>query len=225
MNNFTGPMMGDGMMITGNWFNPRTGEHVTVRDSYIDGDQMILVLTNGKRIDLSEFQEYVQMSDDEYDANGRNLGKAKPATTQPTKPVIDESLLFDGMEKTVPAETELTPDNDEDVKVATGINEKAVLVATAEKVTKETCNKKMYEVASNGPRQLLKEVFDKAHIELKLETTISNFPDKDVEVIRRVFNATNDDIAAVLIDKFVNYDTIKLQIYEFVTQMYPNEKI
>ena len=46
--NFTGIMM-DGPTIEGVWQNPKTGDFFTVRDSYMEDDDFIIIATDGRR--------------------------------------------------------------------------------------------------------------------------------------------------------------------------------
>ena len=56
--------------ITGRWINKLTGQTINVRDSVIDGDNMIIISDIGQ-IPMSEFsQNYVQASDEIYDSSG-----------------------------------------------------------------------------------------------------------------------------------------------------------
>ena len=95
-------MGGGGPMITGQWINQRTGERVTVRDSYMDGENMFVILTNGRQLTMEEFQDYVQMSDDVYDEKGNKIGNEKPLQkkTAKKKAAYDPNLVFDGMDST-----------------------------------------------------------------------------------------------------------------------------
>lgn len=104
-----------GPMISGDWMNIRTGEKVTVRDSYIDGEDMVVLLTNGRQLSLDQFQDYVQMSEEEYDEKGNLIGKAeaKPAQPKPAGPKLDEALIFDGMEQTVSRDATVPESKDE----------------------------------------------------------------------------------------------------------------
>jgi len=58
------------MGITGKWINKLTGQVINVRNSVIDGDNMIIISDAGQ-IMMSEFsQNYVQASDEIYDESG-----------------------------------------------------------------------------------------------------------------------------------------------------------
>jgi hypothetical protein len=59
------------MGITGKWINKKTGQVINVRNSVIDGDNMIIISDIGQ-IMMNEFsQDYVQASDEIYNENGQ----------------------------------------------------------------------------------------------------------------------------------------------------------
>ena len=94
MMNLTGPGPGgQGPAISGKFFHKDTGKEIFVRDSINDGVKMCVVLSDGTTMDMSEFQNYVQMSEEEYDSQGRLIGKTK----EQEKPSLDPDLLFAGL--------------------------------------------------------------------------------------------------------------------------------
>ena len=57
--NFTGIMM-DGPSIEGVWQNPKTGDFFTVRDSYMEDDDFIIIATDGRRFNYKMLNDYSQ---------------------------------------------------------------------------------------------------------------------------------------------------------------------
>ena len=58
-------------MVSGVWVNKNTGEKITVSNSVIDGNNMIL-MTNIGQISMDEFsRNYIQASDDIFDESGK----------------------------------------------------------------------------------------------------------------------------------------------------------
>lgn len=65
---------GGGMGIGGRWINKRTGQTVNVRNSIMDGDNMIIITDHGQ-ISMMEFsRDYIQASDEIYDESGKVVG-------------------------------------------------------------------------------------------------------------------------------------------------------
>lgn len=65
---------GGGMGISGRWINKRTGHAINVRNSIMDGDNMVIITDKGQ-ISMNEFsRDYIQASDDIYDESGKVIG-------------------------------------------------------------------------------------------------------------------------------------------------------
>lgn len=75
-----------GMGISGKWINKRTGQIITVMNSVMDGDNMIIISDKGQ-IGMTEFsQDYIQTSDEIYDEAGNIIGK-EPVNTDDFKQI------------------------------------------------------------------------------------------------------------------------------------------
>lgn len=53
-------LMMDGPSITGVWQNPKTGDFFTVKDSYMEEDDIIIITTDGRRLNYRMLQDYSQ---------------------------------------------------------------------------------------------------------------------------------------------------------------------
>ena len=213
-----GPMFNDmaGGVAPGKWFNPRTGQEVYVRDSFIDGENMIVRLGDGSVLTLMEFQDFVQMSDDIYDASGKKIGKAsdQPTPIQTNTPSVDASLLFDGMEKP-------TEDKKQDKLEADDLSECISPVGQqkleqANNKLKATLEKQLDTAWSTRGEELVEQALKNSKIAIDFNVAIADFPTGDLEVLRRVFEVTTEDITNVIIKKYVNFDTLKDQVDEWV---------
>jgi len=75
-------IMDGGSMISGKWMNRRTGETIIVRDSIMDGENMILI-TNKGQLDMNNFSaNYIQVSDEVYDDRGNRVGTQEVNTNE-----------------------------------------------------------------------------------------------------------------------------------------------
>jgi hypothetical protein len=68
---------GSGAMgITGHWLNKQTGKTINVRDSIIDGNNMLIITDNGQ-IPMDIFsRDYIQISDEVYNESGQVIGNS-----------------------------------------------------------------------------------------------------------------------------------------------------
>ena len=58
VNNVTFNM--DGPTITGHWYNTKTGDSFTVRDSFFEDNQLIIQATDGRIFGYDQLQDYIQ---------------------------------------------------------------------------------------------------------------------------------------------------------------------
>ena len=186
--NLAGPGPGgQGPAISGKFFHKDTGREIFVRDSINDGIKMCVVLSDGTTMDMSEFQNYVQMSDEEYDSQGRLIGKAKE---QP-KSNLDPNLLFAGMGDK-PKESNK---QSEEIRSVMRQIEEPNTVEYSEDDQKLT---------------MIKKILDKSS-EPEIVVTINwqNKPDKEFEMLKNFFDVNTEDIANAVFRKYGDVNKIK----------------
>lgn len=188
MANLVGPGPGgQGPAISGKFFHKDTGKEIFVRDSVNDGIKMCVVLSDGTTMDMSEFQNYVQMSDEEYDSQGRLIGKAKD---QP-KPNLDPNLLFAGMDN------RLEEKNDQSKEVSSIIKQ----VKEPRTVDYDVDNQKL---------SMIKKILDKSsEPEIVITVKWDNKPEKEFEMLKNFFDVNVEDIADAVFEKYVKIQNIK----------------
>ena len=188
MMNLAGPGPGgQGPSISGKFFHKDTGKEIFVRDSINDGIKMCVVLSDGTTMDMSEFKDYVQMSDEEYDSQGRLIGKAKE---QP-KSNLDPNLLFAGM----------------------GDRPKEVSKQSEEirSVMKQIEEPKTVEYSEDNQKlAMIKKILDKSS-EPEIVVTINwqNKPEKEFEMLKNFFDIDIEDIANAVFIQYGDVSKIK----------------
>ena len=70
-------ILGDTPMITGKWYNPRTGHSFTAKDTYMEDNRMYVLTTDGQRIDYEMLSQYVQSDNPERDI--KDFSNPQPA--------------------------------------------------------------------------------------------------------------------------------------------------
>ena len=216
-------MGGGGPMITGQWINQRTGERVTVRDSYMDGENMFVILTNGRQLTMEEFQDYVQMSDDVYDEKGNKIGneKASQKKTDKQKPAYDPNLVFDGMDSTAqpaqPVQSDLQKQilaaeaaelglNQDESPQNYGVEPQDIpLMPQYSKVTEQ--------------EQMIMKILDKTEKpQISFNVSWDAYPNNELKMLKEYFNVTNDDIAKAIIKKYVSKEDLDNIVSEWVNK-------
>ena len=188
MMNLAGPGPGgQGPAISGKFFHKDTGREIFVRDSINDGIKMCVVLSDGTTMDMSEFQNYVQMSDEEYDSQGRLIGKAKE---QP-KSNLDPNLLFAGMGDR-PKES----------------NKQSEEIRSVMRQIEEPNTVEYSE--DDQKLAMIKKILDKSS-EPEIVVTINwqNKPDKEFEMLKHFFDVNTEDIANAVFRQYGDVNKIK----------------
>ena len=188
MMNLAGPGPGgQGPAISGKFFHKDTGKEIFVRDSINDGVKMCVVLSDGTTMDMSEFQNYVQMSDEEYDSHGRIVGKVKEAP----KSNLDPNLLFAGMGD-MPKES--VKQSEEIRSVMKQIEEPSI-----EEYSKD-----------NQKLEMIKKILEKSS-EPEIVVTINwlNKPEKEFEMLKNFFDINTEDIADAVFRQYGDINKIK----------------
>ena len=186
--NLAGPGPGgQGPAISGKFFHKDTGREIFVRDSINDGIKMCVVLSDGTTMDMSEFQNYVQMSDEEYDSQGRLIGKAKE---QP-KSNLDPDLLFAGMGDR-PKES----------------NKQSEEIRSVMRQIEEPNTVEYSE--DDQKLAMIKKILDKSS-EPEIVVTINwqNKPEKDFEMLKNFFDVNTEDIANAVFRQYGDVNKIK----------------
>ena len=186
--NLTGPDPGgQGPAISGKFFHKDTGREIFVRDSINDGIKMCVVLSDGTTMDMSEFQNYVQMSDEEYDSQGRLIGKAKE---QP-KSNLDPDLLFAGMGDR-PKES----------------NKQSEEIRSVMRQIEESNTVEYSE--DDQKLAMIKKILDKSS-EPEIVVTINwqNKPEKEFEMLKNFFDVNTEDIANAVFRQYGDVNKIK----------------
>ena len=191
--NLTGPDPGgQGPAISGKFFHKDTGREIFVRDSINDGIKMCVVLSDGTTMDMSEFQNYVQMSDEEYDSQGRLIGKAKE---QP-KSNLDPDLLFAGMGDR-PKESNK---QSEEIRSVMRQIEEPNTVEYSEDDQKLSMIKKSLDKSSEP--------------EIVVTINWQNKPEKEFEMLKNFFDVNTEDIANAVFRQYGDVNKIKQAFIE-----------
>lgn len=198
-------MGGGGPMVTGQWINQRTGEKVIVRDSYMDGENMYVTLTNGRTITMEEFQDYIQMSEEEYDTNGnKKLAASTKPTVKQKKSTYDPSLVFDGLD------TNQTSGNSDLQKQLLSKEAEELGAPVQGDATKEP------QMLSSAQDMIMRILEKTEHPKLSLTVNWDEYPVNELKMLKDYFNISNDDISTVVMKMYINMDSIKETVTNWV---------
>lgn len=187
-----------GDMISGKWINKNDGSIISIRNTVMDGDNIILITDKGE-LDMNSFSKnYIQVSDETYDNNGN---------------VVSTNDKFDI--------SEITPNYNE-TSVNTFDNE------TFNKLTKgianthhQNANSSIHIETTNTSDnfKLIDKVFSKVKHEPSINIDISwiDFPNDKVQMLMDTFDVDKNEISEYIYNKYLNKDIIINSLSKYFT--------
>lgn len=187
-----------GDMISGKWINKNDGSIISIRNTVMDGDNIILITDKGE-LDMNSFSKnYIQVSDETYDNNGN---------------VVSTNDKFDI--------SEITPNYNE-TSVNTFDNE------TFNKLTKgitnthqQNANSSIHIETTNTSDnfKLIDKVFSKVKHEPSINIDISwiDFPNDKVQMLMDTFDVDKNEISEYIYNKYLNKYIIIKSLSKYFT--------
>ena len=187
-----------GDMISGKWINKNDGSIISIRNTVMYGDNIILITDKGE-LDMNSFSKnYIQVSDETYDNNGN---------------VVSTNDKFDI--------SEITPNYNE-TSVNTFDNE------TFNKLTKgiattyqQNANSSIHIETTNTSDnfKLIDKVFSKVKHEPSINIDISwvDFPNDKVQMLMDTFDVDKNEISEYIYNKYLNKDIIIKSLSKYFT--------
>lgn len=203
-------------MIDGVWMNKNTGEKIQIRDTIIDGDDMLLMTNVGTQISMNVFsRDYMQVSEEYYDENGNvisdtdTLNKIKENEIQSTKPDITSMITTDIDDNFF--------DNLSKKHNVTSASTALVNDYTEQKPDKKQCQTTIKKPKHSKNYELLNKLFTKVNIKPHFNITdCDNFPTQQLRMLKDFYDVTDDDIAEYLIEYIFTNDDLKSIIVDFL---------
>lgn len=205
-----------GPMIQGRWINRMNGNIVNVRDSIINGDDMIVITDRGQ-ISMEEFsRNYVQASTDIYDEHGNVIGKEdiNPAdiAMMSRQKVNNNKINYHPKKESKPETTQDILDED----MEQFINTSDDLLHTP--LQQNTANNQKSKESEKT--KLIKTIFEKStQPEINLDIEWAAFPKNELEMLMNYFNVTQDEIAEY-ISNSIQKDAIIEAVNRFLTSKF-----
>lgn len=183
------PNMMEGPSVAGNWYNKRTGQTVTIRDSFMDDSGMQFMTSTGEMIDGEVFsRDYIQCDDTVYDTNGN-------ATSE--KSEIDYEAMFGSpgqYEQPILTAPTTTMQQTFDQPKAEPVNEKTKMLKT------------MFDKLTHLPK-----------VEVKISW--NKIPSAELEMLKSYFDINNEDIANFIYDNYCTEVEIREAVAKSITSL------
>ena len=180
-----------GGMITGTWYNPKTKKKVTVRDSYLDGEDMVILCTNGESMSMNEFSNFIQITNDD-DIKELERGNA----------TSKEDILFEGM-----GEKPSQPN----FGVISQLGDESLIKQTLEtiKEPKPKENTKPTDSSLSSNEMVLKVLEKSPSPKIHLSIEWEDYPSNEMNMLKNIFNITDEQISNTILNKYCTLDVLK----------------
>ena len=194
----------DAMSISGKWTNIHNGQEIFVRDSFIDGDNMIVRTIDGNIIPMTEFSNnYVQSQEvDEATARSVIQQPVAPQSYGDIKPDFGEKVILKNDDT---KDNNIKPNNLDTTSqhVENHKEDKAEDKLEDKLFRKKTMIGKIFEKISTKP-----------NINLTFDWT--EYPEKEMSMLMEYFDVSNDDIANYIYKTYFNENIIKESILKLI---------
>ena len=190
----------DAMSISGKWTNIHNGQEIFVRDSFIDGDNMIVRTIDGNIIPMTAFSNNYVQSQEVDEATARSV------IQQPVAPQSYGDIKPDFGEKVI-----LKNDDTKDNNIKTNN-----LDTTSQYV--ENHKEDEFEDKLFRKKTLIGKIFEKISTKPNINLTFdwTEYPEKEMSMLMEYFDVSNDDIANYIYKTYFNENIIKESILKLI---------
>lgn len=190
----------DAMSISGKWTNIHNGKEIFVRDSFIDGDNMIVRTIDGNIIPMTEFSNNYVQSQEVDEATARSV------IQQPVAPQSYGDIKPDFGEKVI-----LKNDDTKDNNIKTNNLDAASRYVETHKEDK--AEDKLFR-----KKTMIGKIFEKISTKPNINLTFdwTEYPEKEMSMLMEYFDVSNDDIANYIYKTYFNENIIKESILKLI---------
>ena len=233
--NFTGIMM-DGPTIEGVWQNPKTGDFFTVRDSYMEDDDFIIIATDGRRFNYKMLNDYSQTNQKiEELKHSRDMMRRKREQDEDNEVLKligtdEEDILTKPLKRNTQPTTQ-TPS--EDAEMDDEINSLMGNYANPVRrpaIARAPIDTPVYDrsVAYKQPALKDADIIGRAlkrvkAPEIKLDLIFEKYPEKQLDMLVNLMGCEYEDIANWMYEEYFSMD-LKSIIIDKIKEMLEGDK-
>lgn len=190
----------DAMSISGKWTNIHNGQEIFVRDSFIDGDNMIVRTIDGNIIPMTEFSNNYVQSEEVDEATARSV------IQQPVAPQSYGDIKPDFGEKVI-----LKNDDTKSSNIKPNNLDQASQHVENHKEDK-------FEDKLFRKKTMIGKIFEKISTKPNIKLTFdwTEYPEKEMSMLMEYFDVSNDDIANYIYNTYFNENIIKESILKLI---------
>lgn len=190
----------DAMSISGKWTNIHNGQEIFVRDSFIDGDNMIVRTIDGNIIPMTEFSNNYVQSEEVDEATARSV------IQQPVAPQSYGDIKPDFGEKVILKNDDTKSSN--------------IKPSNLDQASQHVENHKedKFEDKLFRKKTMIGKIFEKISTKPNINLTFdwTEYPEKEMSMLMEYFDVSNDDIANYIYNTYFNENIIKESILKLI---------
>lgn len=190
----------DAMSISGKWTNIHNGQEIFVRDSFIDGDNMIVRTIDGNIIPMTEFSNNYVQSEEVDEATARSV------IQQPVAPQSYGDIKPDFGEKVILKNDDTKSNN--------------IKLSNLDQASQHVENHKedKFEDKLFRKNTMIGKIFEKISTKPNIKLTFdwTEYPEKEMSMLMEYFDVSNDDIANYIYKTYFNENIIKESILKLI---------
>lgn len=190
----------DAMSISGKWTNIHNGQEIFVRDSFIDGDNMIVRTIDGNIIPMTEFSNNYVQSEEVDEATARSV------IQQPVAPQSYGDIKPDFGEKVILKNDDTKSNN--------------IKPSNLDQASQHVENYKEDKLEDKLFRKktMIGKIFEKISTKPNIKLTFdwTEYPEKEMSMLMEYFDVSNDDIANYIYTTYFNENIIKESILKLI---------
>lgn len=194
----------DAMSISGKWTNIHNGQEIFVRDSFIDGDNMIVRTIDGNIIPMTEFSNNYVQSEEVDEATARSV------IQQPVAPQSYGDIKPDFGEKVILKNDDTKSNN---IKPSNLDQASQHVENHKEDKFEDKLEDKLFR-----KKTLIGKIFEKISTKPNIKLTFdwTEYPEKEMSMLMEYFDVSNDDIANYIYNTYFNENIIKESILKLI---------
>lgn len=198
----------DGPVMSGTWYNPKNGDSFTVRDTYFEDNQYMVITTDGRRMDYNMIQNYIK--------SDTPIPKMEqPKTTQQSNQIKIGNIEDTG--------NEIISNYDEMI-----LEDDALLLQTKTSPQLEFTSSRRINLDGykNDTKPTNYYIIDKALSKIKkpkfeLKCKWDKFPKQEIEMLKDIMDISLDEIRDYIFEKFIDEsykDELKKQLNKVISE-------
>lgn len=199
-------MFGEGPILSGNWYNPSTGDSFTVRDTYFEDNNLYVITTDGRRLNYDIISKYVQSD--------------KPLPKQNVEQQHKNTIPVEIANQIITPSTNTNDDSgilEDDMALISGTNQNQQKAITRDQFNINAVKQQIQQ--ENEDTMLIRRILSRGK-EPNITCSISwnNFPERQMEMLD-MMNVDVDKITDYYINKIdlqVIKDKIKKDIEKYI---------